>query len=281
MLSATVCEGQINPSFLPTDELWLLTEPLLPSSKRVPGGRGRPPKSAHKMFLAIFYVLRTGIQWKALPRCLGAPSTVHDRFQQWEKAGVFRRLWESGIVQLHTEGILDWSFQSIDGAMTKAPLGQDATGANPTDRGKKGVKRHLLTEAGGLPVGLSVTGANVHDIKEVANVLSNMPFLPPLPSRENPQGFCADKAYDSEPVRRLIEGLGYEDHIKSRWEEKEALEKVPGFRARRWVCERTHSWINRFRRLLIRWEKKEENYIAMLHLCFAHILWNHSTLFSG
>jgi putative transposase len=266
---------------LPTDKLWFLTEPLLPSPKRVPGGRGRPQKSDHKMFLAIFYVLRTGIQWNALPRCLGAPSTVHDRFQQWQKAGVFKRLWENGILQLHVEDRLDWSYQSIDGAMTKAPLGQAATGANPTDRGKKGVKRHLLTEANGFPIGLSITGANVHDISEVTTVLTNMPFLPPFPTEKAPQGFCADKAYDSEAVRRLIENLGYENHIKSRWDEKEALAKVPGYRARRWVCERTHSWINRFRRLLIRWEKKIENYEAMLHLCFAHIIWNHTNLFSG
>ena len=72
--------------------------------------------------------------------------------------------------------------------MTKASLGKEATGANPTDRSKKGIKRHLLTEAGGLPVGLSVTGANVHDSRQVQTVILSMPFRPPFPCYEEPQG---------------------------------------------------------------------------------------------
>lgn len=281
MSAATFYEDEINSSFLPLNELWLAVEPLLPASKRTNGGRGRPAKPDQLMFKAIFYLLRTGIQWKALPRCLGAASTVHDRFQKWIKAGVFYHLWESGLLQLHVEGTLDWAFQSLDGAMSKAPLGREASGPNPTDRGKSGVKRHLLTEAGGLPVGLSITGANIHDIKEVEAVVSTMPFLPPFATQQEPQGFCADRGYDAARIHTLVERLGYEDHIKSRWQEKEELKKVPGYRARRWVCERTHSWMNRFRRILVRWEKKKQNYEAMLHLCCAHIIWKHSILFSG
>ena len=205
---------------------------------------------------------------------------MHDRFQQWVAAGVLRRLWESGLLQLHIEDKLDWQYQSIDGCQTKAPLGGEVVGANPTDRGKGGVKRHLLTEAGGLPVGLVVTGANIHDVTQVEAVLETMPFLPPLPDEEHPQHFCADKAYDSKEVRAAIRLLGYEDHIKSRWQEKQE-QKTPGYRARRWVCERTHSWLNRFRRLLIRWEKKVSNYEALLHLACAHILWKRSDLFFG
>ncbi len=145
-MSATEYEGAVNPAYLPAESLWCAVEPLLPERKSK--GPGRPPQADKKMFFAIFYVLRTGIQWKALPRCLGAASTVHDRFQLWRKAGVFRLLWELGILQLQVEGGLDWEFQSLDGCQTKAPLGGETTGANPTDRGKEGVKRHLFTEAG-------------------------------------------------------------------------------------------------------------------------------------
>ena len=183
-------------------------------------------------------------------------------------------------MQLHVEDKLDWEYESIDGCQTKAPLGGEAIGATPTDRGKGGVKRHLFTEAGGLPIGLVVTGANTHDVTQVAAVLDTMPFLPPLPTEEHPQHFCADKGYDSKVVRSVIGLLGYEDHIKSRWQEKQA-QQTPGYRARRWVCERTHSWINRFRRLLIRWEKKVKNYEALLHLACAHIIWKQSDLFFG
>jgi putative transposase len=274
-MTATLYEDAINSDYLPPESLWLAAEPLLPEHRK--GGPGRKPACEPKMFFALFYVLRTGIQCKALPRCLGAASTVHDRFQLWKQAGVFRLLWESGILQLHVEGRLDWAFQSADGCQTKAPLGGEATGANPTDRGKEGVKRHLLTEANGLPIGLCVTGAHVHDVKQVEEVLLSMPFLPPMPEVEHPQHFCADKGYDSKAVRSLIGRWGYEDCIQSRWEEKQQL-KTPGYRARRWVCERTHSWMNRFRRLLVRWENKVANYEAMLHLC-ALIVWKYSTIF--
>jgi putative transposase len=72
---------------------------------------------------AIFYLLRTGCQWNALPRTLGASSTVHDRFQEWERAGVFERLWQAGILKYDELKGLDWEWQAMDGAMTKAPLG--------------------------------------------------------------------------------------------------------------------------------------------------------------
>jgi putative transposase len=224
-----------------------------------------------KAFEAMFYILRTGIQWKALPRCLGASSTVHDRFQQWCEEGVFRKLWASNLLEYDIREGLDWLWQAIDGAMTKAPLGGEATGPNPTDRGKCGTKRHLLTEGSGLPISIVVTGANRHDKTQVDTVLCEMPLLPPLPTPEDPQHFCGDKGYDYDDVRHEVHSWGYTDHIKHRGEEAWEQAYVPGYRARRWVVERTHSWINRFRRLLIRWEKKVDNYMAFLHLACASI----------
>lgn len=211
-------------------------------------------------------------------RCPAAASTVHDRFQQWRAEGVFERLWHSGLIEYNTDIGLDLEWQSIDGAMTKAPLGGEQTGANPTDRGKKGTKRHLMTEAQGMPIGLVVTGAQRHDKTQVESVIDSIPFRLPDPCEEAPQHFCADKGYDYRDVRALIGYLGYTSHIKSRGDEKEAL-RIPGYRARRWVCERTHSWLNRFRRILIRWEKNVENYIAFLHLAFAFIVWRHCPVF--
>lgn len=270
-------EYGINPEFLPPESLWQAVEPLLPAEPAKPKG-GRPRVSDRQLFFAIFYVLRTGCQWKALPRSLGAPSTAHLRFQQWVAAGVFHTLWTLGLMQCHVEGRLDFTWQSIDGCMTKAPLGGAGTGPNPTDRGKDGTKRNLLTEGGGLPTGLAVSGANAHDMTQVQAVLDSMPLLPPWPTEEDEQHFCADKGYDYESVRRLAWRHGYVDHIKSRGEEKQAL-KTPGYRARRWVNERTHSWMNRFRRILIRWEKKLENYLAFLHLVCALIVWRRSEVF--
>jgi putative transposase len=72
---------------------------------------------------ASFYVLRTGCQWKALPRSLGAGSTVHERFQAWQQAGVFEKLWKAGLLQYDIAVGIDWEWQAMDGAMTKAPVG--------------------------------------------------------------------------------------------------------------------------------------------------------------
>lgn len=106
-----------------------------------------------------------------------------------------------------------------------------------------------------------------------------MPLLPPLATEEAPQHLCADKGYDFEDIRWLLAAFGYYAHIKSRGDEKAALAYIPGYRARRWVVERTHSWLNRFRRLLIRWEKKVDNYEALLQLAFAFICFRSARVF--
>lgn len=262
-------ESEIDARFLPTPDLWAATEPLLPEPRR----GGRPRKPDRQMFAAIFYVLTTGIQWKALPRCLGAGSTVHDRFQEWTAAGVFEVLWTTGLLEFDASVGLDWTWQSIDGCMTKAPLGGEATGPNPTDRGKSGTKRHLLTEGHGLPVGLVVTGANRNDITQVEAVLDARPVV----SFEADQHLCADKGYDSNQARSALSAAGFVTHILSRGQERAAL-AMPGYRARRWVVEAAHSWLNRFRRLLVRWEKKGANYLGMLHAACAVIVWRRCPL---
>jgi transposase len=92
---------------------------------------------ARKVLQAIFYVLRTGIQWNALPKAMGASSTVHRYFRFWCDQGFFKALWEAGLaIYDELEGI-KWSWLSADGCMTKAPLARETVGKNPTDRGKK------------------------------------------------------------------------------------------------------------------------------------------------
>ena len=253
-----------------SDEMWERIEPLLPAESPPPKG-GRPWKPARQMLDAIFYVLRTGCQWKALPRSLGAPSTVHERFQGWVEAGVFGRLWASGLLEYDERVGIDWEWQAMDGAMTKAPLGGESTGRNPTDRGKRGVKRSLLTEGRGVPVGLSVDGANRHDMKLVDSTLGSIPVERPTPSSDEPQHLSLDKGYDYDAVRATVAAYGYTAHIRTRGEESTAKRAIPGYRARRWIVERTHSWMNRFRRLLIRWEKKVDHYVAFLHFACAWI----------
>ena len=127
-----------------TDEFWKRVEPLVPARQPLAGkvylrkaGGGRKPKDARLVFEGIVYVLRTGCQWKALPERFGSASAIHTRFLQWEKAGVFEKLWKAGLAEYDDLQGIAWRWQSIDGAMMKAPLAQESVGPNPTDRGKK------------------------------------------------------------------------------------------------------------------------------------------------
>jgi transposase len=107
----------------------------------------------------------------------------------------------------------------------------------------------------------------------VEETLENLPVDRPDPE-DVPQHLCMDKGYDYEDVRQTVAEYGYTAHIKSRGEEKAQRQSLPKYRARRWVVERTHSWMNRFRRLLVRWEKKLDNYKQLLHFACAYICLN-------
>ena len=104
------------------DVLWDRITPLLPLRKKKKKA-GRPRMDDRKAMSAIFYVLRTGCQWNALPRSLGASSTVHDRFQEWSSADVFKRMWIDGLSVYDKKTGIDWKWQAMDGVITKAPLG--------------------------------------------------------------------------------------------------------------------------------------------------------------
>jgi putative transposase len=110
-----------------SDALWAEIAPLLPPEKPKPKG-GRPRMPDRPAMEAIFYILRTDCQWKALPRAMGAASTVHDRFQEWVRAGVFARRWQAGLMAYDEAQGIDWSWLAMDGAMNKAPLGEALRG---------------------------------------------------------------------------------------------------------------------------------------------------------
>ncbi len=128
-----------------SDEFWERTQPLIPQPQRDRGksykrkpGAGRKPLPARQVFAGIVYVLRTGIQWNALPKeKFGSPKAIHRYFREWSERGFFLDLWKAGLAEYdELEGIA-WEWQSVDGSTMKAPLAQEAVGPNPTDRGKK------------------------------------------------------------------------------------------------------------------------------------------------
>lgn len=150
-------------------------------------------------------------------------------------------------------------------------MGGEKTGPNPTDRGKGGVKRSLLTEGAGVPIGLAVDGAHRHDMKLVRETLESIVVARPEPTAEQPQGLCLDQGYDYDEVRETVTEFGFTAYIRSRGEEANDLKHEAGQKARRRVVECSHSWLNRFRRILVRWNKKAEHYPAFLHCACALI----------
>jgi len=118
-----------------------------------------------------------------------------------------------------------------------------------------------------------VDGANRHDMRMVRPTLEGIQAQRPDPTPRKPQGLCLDKGYDYNEPRELVKEFGFTAHIRSRGEEAQAAKRHAGEKARRWVVERTHSWMNRFRRILIRWEKRADTYLAMLHFVCGLITW--------
>ena len=148
------------------------------------------------------------------------------------------------------------------------------TGHNPTDRGKLGSKRHILTDKEGIPLSTFITSANTHDVTVATNTIDNVVIK--RPSSKSPrhskqkQNLCLDKAYHSKEVEQEIIKRGYNPHIRHRREEKKQNKK---YTARRWVIERTNSWHNRFRKLFTRYEKKDKNYLGLVQLANSFIVY--------
>ena len=129
-----------------------------------------------------------------------------------------------------------------------------------------------------MPLGLAVDGANRNDFKLTRETIESMAVVRPDATPDAPQGMCLDKGYDYGEVRALLDEFGFTAHSRARGEEAHALKHEVGFKARRWVVERTHSWMNRFRCVLIRWDKKVRNYLGFLHLVCAYITYRQAGL---
>jgi putative transposase len=223
----------------------------------------------------ILYVLRTGCQWDALPKATyGSGKTAHKYFQLWVRAGVFKRMWQAGLTEYDALKGIAWKWQAADGIMTKAPLpGTEKTGPNPTDRAKQGTKRSVLVDEHGVPLGLVVSGANTPDGQLLEATLASLPIERPDP-QTTPQNLCLDKAYSDAPSAEVAQAHGFEIHVPDKANAKKKRKRKPGRRkARRWIVEVAHAWMNRFRRLLVRWEKKACNYLSLIYFVCAIICW--------
>lgn len=153
---------------------------------------------------------------------------------------------------------------------SKHPWRESRSGRTPPTGEKMGTKRSVLTDARGVPVSIVLSGANTHDVKLLEATLDAVVIERP-DTEDVEQHLCADAAYVGAEAERQIEQHGYIPHVRSRGKEREEKIQTPEKKARRWVVEVAHSWLNRFRKLLVRYEKKDRNYRALLMLASAII----------
>jgi putative transposase len=262
------------PYRMPT-KLWKLLKKQLPKEPQEKGP-GRPRVNNRNVMDGIWHVLWTGCQWKSVERDWFevSSSVLHERFQTWQKQGIFDKLFKKMVQYYAKELRIGWKWQSIDSMMSPAPLGGLETGKNPTDRGKSGSKIHILVDERGAPLAIRITGTNQHDKWSADDLVISIVVRRPY----SEQHFCADKGYDSEDVHQFVNAANYVPHIKHRRRRNEPkLQECPipgelSFPARRWVVERTLAWLAKRRSIATRWCKKAENWLAFAKMACADIL---------
>ena len=157
-------------------ELWEQMAPLLPPRKPHPLGCHNPRVPDRAAMNAIIFALRTGCQWNAFnARGICSSTSAYRRFCEWLDTGIFEACWRLGLLAADALEEIDWTWLSLDVAKTKAPLsGREKIGSIPTDRGKGGVKRSLLTEAHAISLAVAIDRANRHDMKLVKPALADL-----------------------------------------------------------------------------------------------------------
>ncbi|MFO0790902.1 MAG: IS5 family transposase [Pirellulales bacterium] len=255
------------------DELWERIASLLPPDRAKPKG-GRPRISDRQTLTGILFVLRTGCPWEYLPQELGCGSgmTCWRRLRDWHTAGIWERIWRVLLDELGLVDNIDWSKVAIDSCSVRALFGGPHTGPNPTDRGKNGSKRHIACDGQGTPLAITHTAANVHDSQAAIPLIDAIPPIkrPGGGRRKRPDAAFADRAYDAEEkIRAPLRQRGIKPFIAKR-----GTEHGSGLGVHRCVVEWTFSWLFKFRRLRVRYEKRADIHTAFLIIGCLLICWN-------
>ncbi|WP_442816782.1 IS5 family transposase [Streptomyces sp. NBC_01445] len=255
-----------------SDELWSLIEPLLPE----PGPKlvaGRPRVPDRQALCGILFVLHTGIQWEYLPQELGFGSgmTCWRRLAAWNEAGVWDQLHVVLLRKLRASNKLDWSRAVID-SPRQGSSARPKSGPSPVDRARPGSKHHVITDGQGIPLAVSLTGGNRNDVTQLLPLLDKIPPVAGVVGRprRRPDMLFADRGYDHDKYRRLLWQRGIRPVIAER-----GYPHGTGLGVFRWVVERTISWLHGFRRLRIRWERRDDIHEAFLGLATCLITHRH------
>jgi putative transposase len=253
-----------------SDVMWEIIEPIILEFDP-PNVIGRTRIDARAAFDAIIYVVRTGCQWNHLPCDYPDDSSVHRTMQRWIDKEVFTHIWAGLVLLCDLLEAVDWEWQAADTSMGKARSGGDHVGPNPTDRAKKGVKRSVITEGSGRPLGVVIAGANVVDFQLLYETIEAIVVPRPTPSEEQPQHLSLDKGYDTPVGRQTVVEEHYLPHIRHRGEANIRPEDRT-YPPRRWKVERFLAWLSKCRGVMTRYAKKSANYLAFIQVACI-LLW--------
>ncbi|MFB9992816.1 IS5 family transposase [Deinococcus oregonensis] len=248
-----------------TDEQWAILAPLLPPPQKQTR-RGRPRRGDKELLEGILWVLRTGAQWERLPRPDYPPkSTCFERFQEWNERAVFPNVLGQLYELLEEQELLDLREAFIDGTFSAAKKGAQTFG--PTKKGK-GTKIMLMVDASGLPLAVHTDSASPGEVTLVHDTLEASFGL------DFPERLIGDKAYDSDPLDAELATLGIEMIAPNRKNRKHKTQDGRPLRhdKRRWKVERTIAWLQSFRRVRTRDERKAQNFLGFVQLACMFIL---------
>jgi transposase len=246
-----------------TDELWNTVALYLPEHAPSPKG-GRPRVPDRDCLRGILFVLREGIRWQSLPKEMGcgSGSTCWRRFHEWAAAGVWHNSHCHLVATLGERGLLNLERVVLDSASCRARAGGAHTGPNPTDRAKNGCKRHLVTDACGVPLVVTVGPANRRDEAAVPELLWLLwVVLGCLGGRRRPGAVQGDRGYGFPWTIALVLAWGVRSLLAVR-----GSPHGSGLGRTRFVVERTHSWFGHFRRLAQCYEREGAHFLGMQQL---------------
>jgi putative transposase len=147
--------------------------------------------------------------------------------------------------------------------------GGKKTGKDPTDRGKMGTKKSMVVDGDGGPLGVVIAGANVLERRLLKATIEAIVVERPEPTRERPQHLSLDEGYDNETGEQAAVEAKYTPHIRRIGEEEESCDRSKGHKPRRWVVERTFAWLSKCRGILVRYDKKDTNYLGLIRFACA------------
>jgi len=238
------------------DELWARIRPLIPPHPPRPKG-GRPPLDDRKVLTGIIFILQTGLPWEELPQEMGCGCgmTCWNRLRDWQAAGVWDQIHRILLAHLRGADRIDFSRFIADTGHVRAVGGGEETGPSPGDRSKIGSKHAVRTDGQGVPLVIDTIPANTPDANQAVPLVDAVPPIAGKPGRprQRPDRAMGDRGFDDEEEREKLRARGIDPELAKR--------RTPhgsGLGVFRWVVERTISWFHQFRRLRVRYDRRDD-----------------------